>query len=229
MPKFFPGKKRQPHPTSQWAAFERLKSRPILFNTVFDVGASNGRWSVEFMEHFPQARYHCIEAQLGHASALKKFAASHKNVSYVIAAAGSSEGTVHFEVENIFGGRASLEKDRPVQVPVRMTTLDAQVREFSLPRPFLIKLDTHGFEWPILEGAQQTLADSAALIIEMYNFSHGPPMLRFYEICQKLDDLGFRPWDLFDPVNRPSDGMLWQFDLILLRKDRPEFADLAFP
>src|SRR5205085_8401882 len=108
------------------------------------------------------------------------------------------------------------------------TTIDLQVRQFSLKPPFLIKLDTHGYEWPILEGAKATLAKTEVLIIEMYNFTSGEPMLLFYELCQKLDGLGFRTFDLCELLHRPSDGFLWQFDVVLLRKDRPEFANLNF-
>jgi FkbM family methyltransferase len=207
---------------------ERLKARAVPFATAIDVGASNGRWSVEMMKIFPDVHYHCIEAQTRHASALRKMTGTHKNLTHVIAAAGASEGTIYFEVEDLFGGRAAAQNSNARQVPVPMTTIDIQVRQFSLKPPFLIKLDTHGYEWPILEGAKATLAKTEVLIIEMYNFTSGEPMLLFYELCQKLDGLGFRTFDLCELLHRPSDGFLWQFDVVLLRKDRPEFANLNF-
>jgi FkbM family methyltransferase len=228
VPGFFPRKKLKAHPTSPHAAFDRLKKRDLRFATAIDVGASNGCWSVEMMKLFPDVHYHCIEAQQSHASALKKMTGAHKNLTHVIAAAGDKEGTVYFEVEDLFGGRASAQKEHAKQTAVPMTTVDIQVREFSLKPPFLIKLDTHGYEWPILQGAAETLGRTEALIIEMYNFSSGEPMLRFYDLCQRLGGLGFRPVDMCDFLYRPSDGFLWQFDVILLRKDRPEFRNLTF-
>lgn len=40
---------------------------------------------------------------------------------------------------------------------VPATTIDLEVAERGLQAPFVIKLDTHGFELPILNGARGTL------------------------------------------------------------------------
>ena len=42
--------------------------------------------------------------------------------------------------------------------------------QYSLPGPHLIKLDTHGYEVPILCGATETLRNTNLLVIETYNF-----------------------------------------------------------
>ena len=55
--------------------------------------------------------------------------------------------------------------------------------------PFLIKLDTHGMEVPILNGAKQTLQDASIVILETYIFSIGPESLLFDEMCRHMDGL----------------------------------------
>jgi hypothetical protein len=105
---------------------------------------------------------------------------------------------------------------------------DAQVAARDLRPPFLIKLDTHGFEMPILAGAEQTLEQTNVLVIEAYNFDIASSAVRFAELCARLEARGFRCVDLFDVMYRPADNALWQMDLIFIRADRPEFLSNAY-
>ena len=105
-----------------------------------------------------------------------------------------------------------------------MSTIDTEVGRLGLSGPFLIKLDTHGFEVPILEGASTTLVRTEALLIEAYNFPIHPDALMFADLCHWLGDRGFRPFDLVDVMRRPVDRALWQFDMVFLRAESPEFG-----
>jgi FkbM family methyltransferase len=205
------------------AALARLKARGIPVQSVLDVGASNGCWSEKLLTVYPGARYLCIEAQAAHEPALREFVARRPNVQYAITAAGAEEGEIYFDATDLFGGVASyapLEK-KCIRVPV--TTLDRLVERHALQPPFLIKLDTHGFEMPILSGARETLARSSVLVIEVYNFKIAPEALLFHELCRYLSERGFRCLDLFDVLYRPKDDAFWQMDLLFVRADRPEF------
>jgi len=106
------------------------------------------------------------------------------------------------------------------QVP--MVALDSVVRERALKPPFILKLDTHGFEVPILEGAKNTLNETLLLVVEVYNFQLSPQSLRFHEIIAYLEQRGFRCVDICDPIFR-QDGVLWQLDLFFMRADSAEF------
>lgn len=212
------------------AALERLARRGEgLFRTVIDVGASDGRWSADALARFPNADYLLMEAQPVHEPALQAFCARHANVRHVLAAAGARVGEIYFDAGDPFGGLAS-ETPLPancIRVPV--TTIDEQVAQRRLEGPFLIKLDVHGFELPILQGAAQTLERTSVLIIECYNFPMSAPgSLMFPEMCRHLSGLGFRPADLFDLCWRDCDGVLWQMDIAFLRADRPEYRLLQY-
>ena len=52
------------------------------------------------------------------------------------------------------GSRARDEAKAPAKV-VRETTIDHEIGAYGLPGPYLIKLDTHGYEAPILCGATE--------------------------------------------------------------------------
>src|ERR1700737_2700162 len=104
-----------------------------------------------------------------------------------------------------------------------MLTVDTLIHQRSLRGPFLLKLDTHGFEVPILQGARDTLKRAAMLIIEAYNFTLQPGAVRFYELCQFLEPRGFRCVDMFDLITRPLDNAFWQMDMVFLPSTHPVF------
>ena len=93
---------------------------------------------------------------------------------------------------------------------------------------YFMKLDTHGFEVPILDGASQTLTETDVIIMECYNFRIAPECLLFFEMCDYLKGFGFRCIDLVDPHHRPYDDSLWQMDLVFVRENRPEFLHPSY-
>ena len=215
------------HFLSTHAALGRAARRGVKVATVLDVGASDGRWSLDIRPHFPDARYHLIEANRHHAPALERLCAAKPGFSHALAAAGDAVGEIHFNADDPFGGVGTRHKGAST-ITVPMTTLDHEAGRLDLPGPYLVKLDTHGFEVPILAGASAVLARTSVAVIEVYLLRIQPDSLRFHELCAHMEGLGFLPADLSEPLWRPRDGALWQFDLVFLRKDAAVFADNGY-
>ncbi|MGH7968752.1 MAG: FkbM family methyltransferase, partial [Limisphaerales bacterium] len=176
----------------------------------------------------PKARFLCIEAQPAHEAELKSFVAQHPQVEYALCAAGERVGKTSFDATDLLGGWVQSAPKGPKSIDVPMSTIDILVTKRGLPPPYLIKLDTHGYELPILAGAAATLKRTEALVVEVYNLPGGPPAVPFYEFCRWMAGQGFRCIDMFDPLYRPLDQAFWQMDLVFLRSDRPEFQQLAY-
>jgi FkbM family methyltransferase len=210
-------------PADLSAAMQRR--RDVAVSTVIDVGASTGRWSERMMQHYPDATYLLVEAQeAAHSAALEAFKRAHAKVQYALCAAGDRDGEIYFDASSPIGGAASNTPFAKNNIVVRMSRLDTLVREGRLSGPFLLKLDTHGFEVPILEGgAEAVLPQASMLIIEAYNFTLRPGALRFYELCTYLEARGFRCVDMFDVMLRPVDGVIWQMDMVFLPTSHPVF------
>ena len=210
-------------PTLDGALF-RIARRTTTLATIVDIGASDGRWSAQAMQRFPHAQYLLVEAQSVHQRALQRFVIRHRNARFVLAAAGDMVGSVRFEAtDDPFGGRASKE---PLAVPgieVPMTTIDALVSEYQLPPPFCLKLDVHGFELPIFQGAISTLRQTALIVVECYAFRFADNLL-IHEMIAHMEGLGFRCIDLIDPLYRPRDGAFWQADLFFVPSDQQVFT-----
>ncbi|CAH0996741.1 hypothetical protein EMA8858_02876 [Emticicia aquatica] len=196
-------------------ALKRFGKRGTQINTIIDIGASNGMWSKMCMLFYPNAKYFLVEAQDIHEQHLKNFKSKNNNIEYVISAAGDKQGNIYFNNDREFGGQAS-ENPYEKGTSVPMNTIDYWVREYNLKPPFLIKLDTHGFEVPILEGATETMTQTNLLIIETYNFNISDKALTFYEMCSYMQKKGFRVIEIVDLLLRPKDKALWQMDTFFI-------------
>ena len=212
-------------PVSLAGALRRARARHPQVRTVIDIGASDGRWTRVCQRYFREADYFLIEAQPVHEPALRALCRQRPRVRYVLAAAGDREGHIYFDASDPQGGIAShtpLAGPHILELP--MVTVDQQARVHQLQGPFLLKLDTHGFEVPIFEGARQTLANTDVIVVETYNFALNPGALRFHEMVAYLEARGFRSVDVIDPLHRPYDQAFWQFDLVFARADHPVFG-----
>jgi FkbM family methyltransferase len=210
------------------SALTRITGRGLEIDTIIDVGASNGQWTNLAHPYFPKAAALLVEANPVHEASLRQFTQNNTYAKYVMEAAGDTTGEIYFDASDPFSGLAS---HTPLAVPtisVPVTTIDTLVEERRLQPPFLIKLDTHGFEVPILRGAEQALKDTNLLIVETYVFQINPTSLKFYEICQLLSTWGFATIDFCEPMWRVRDNSFWQFDLIFIRDDRKEFESNSY-
>jgi FkbM family methyltransferase len=205
-------------------ALYRIRERGMNIGTVIDVGASNGMWSEVCEKHFPDARYFLVEAQRAHEAALNTYSATRPHVEYVISAAGDSLGVIKFNDDDLFGGVATHTSADWAKTTVPMTTIDFETQNRNLPGPYLIKLDTHGFEREILAGAVETLRDTNLLVIETYVFKlrDGAPL--FDEMVKYMRDRGFQVIDMSEPLWRHKDNSLWQIDMFFVKDSRAEFS-----
>lgn len=218
-----------PEPSGMARGLCWLKENGIHVDTVLDVGASNGCWSRECMEFFPHAHYVLYEPQPVHIGDLEMFKREMRaKVTIDARAVGSKTGRVEFDAFDPFGGAIASGRDKSQFINVPMTTLDHSIDHHQIEGPYLLKLDTHGFEKGILEGATATLRKSEALVIECYNHEIEDDCLLFWELCEFLAKREFRPIYLVDVLNRKVDGSLWQMDLFFIKSDWKGFENRSF-
>jgi FkbM family methyltransferase len=209
---------------SMTAGLRRAAALCPEIGTVVDVGAAAGKWTRLALPHFPRARFLLLEPLAERGPELTALHGEHARVEHVSAAAGRAPGEAQFHIAEDLDGSGLRATASAGTRGVPVTTLDHELSARSLPAPYFIKLDTHGYEVPILEGAEQALRQASLLMIEAYNFRIADECLRFHELCAWLEARGFRPIDLLEPLRRPHDQILWQIDLVFARTDHPVFA-----
>jgi FkbM family methyltransferase len=206
------------------AGLRRAASLGVRPASIIDLGAAVGEWSRLAHGVFPNADFVLVEPLRERTTTLAAFCAGYPRMCHIAAAAGASQGQVKFDVSSdldgsgVYGGTSGTSAR---VVPVE--TVDAIVRAQGLRPPFLLKLDTHGYELPILAGAAETLAHTTLLVIEAYNFYISPTAVPFWELCALLVARGFRPADVCGLMARPRDGLFWQADIFFLPADHPSF------
>lgn len=208
---------------TMYDALKRCINRGLEINTVIDIGASDGSWSRECMKYLPSAQYLLIEAQEPHKIGLEKLQKEKKNVDFILAAAGNREGKIFFNNSNLIGGLASETPfdNNCIEVPV--VKVDDEILKRRLKGPYLIKIDTHGFEVPIIEGALETLKHTGLVIMETYNYQLTEDSLKFYQMCDYMEKKGLSPIDMVDLTLRKYDNSFWQMDIFFVPNGREEF------
>lgn len=204
---------------------QRCKSIVPEISTIIDVGAAAGSWSLSAFELWRQSNYLLLEPLEERRVELESLVNKYSNFRFIPAAAGRESGEVSFYVADDLDGSGITEKistDLNVR-KVNVVSIDDEAKRLKLKGPYLIKLDTHGFEVPIIEGCKQVLSEVSVFIIECYGFQIADKSLLFWEMCQYMDQLGFRLFDIVDIMNRPKDGAFWQCDAFFMKKDNLVF------
>lgn len=209
-------------------ALDWLARRDHGISSILDLGAAQGNWSRMALDLFPRARIVGVDPLVERVPFLEKLKAENSRFDFVSAVAGGDDGgTVELAVtDDLDGSSVHGSEGQMRSVPVHSIDRIAEMK--GLKGPYFLKFDTHGFEKPILESAQKVLEETRFIVMEAYNFRHTPETLLFHEMIAYLGERGFRVSHLVDVLNRPSDGALWQIDLMFARSQDPIFESDQF-
>lgn len=210
------------------AATEHLSAiRYITANTLLDVGANNGQFSLAFHVVRPEARIIAFEPMPDAADTYERVFAGIGSVSLQRVAIADRDETAEFFVadradsssllapgkgqELAFGVRAA----HTIEVPV--DRLDRCVDIDGLPRPILLKIDVQGGELRVLEGCR-FLEEVDFIYVELsfVELYVGQPPFR--EVSEYLAQRGFAIAGVFNQVVTPTYGPT-QADVLFRRSE----------
>ena len=204
-----------------------LREREI--QTVIDVGANIGQYGMRLrhLEAFT-GQIVSVEPDPASFSLLTARASRDSRWSTHRIALGETHGaaTLHVAELSVLSSLRSpsaygVETDSRIrashEITVEVTTLDALISEISVRDPVFLKVDTQGYERPILAGATSTLARAEALQIELSlkPLYENQPVLP--EMFALVEDLGFQPWALMTGYVDPKSGAIAELDGLFVR------------
>jgi len=211
------------------AALKKIKTLNIDISTIIDIGASDGCWTLTAKEFYPKKNFVLFEPLAERKEQLTKLAQD-PNIYYVPFAADNKSQKIDFYVSKDLDG-SGISSPLTLENSIRQieaVRIDQEIESRNLNGPYLLKMDTHGYEIPILEGCEGILAQVEILIIECYGFKITKECLLFWEMCQYLDNLGFRIYNIFDLAERPTDFAFWQCDAVFIKKQHKVFDKSSY-
>jgi FkbM family methyltransferase len=209
-----------------------LKERGI--DLVLDVGANEGQYAEALRRNGYDGRIVSFEPLASAYSDLEHRASAVPRWETRNFALGDTPGTALLHVagnswsSSLLPMTARQVESAPESVyvaeqEIEVRTLDGVADELFGPRDRLwLKIDTQGYEFPVLSGAEQTLdrvevVETELSLVELYE---GQVLLG--EAISYLTARGFGIW-FVEPVFRdPASGELLQVDTIFARRYRPQ-------
>lgn len=197
---------------------------------VFDIGANTGQFATELRSIGYKGRIVSFEPL---SDAHKKLNQEADRVSWWQVHPKIAIGDFDGEIEiNVAGNSVSssvlpmLEAHATAAVKsayistdkVAIARLDSIASNYlSGKENYFIKIDTQGFEWQVLDGAQETLANAQGVLCELSLVPLYEGQRLWLEMIERLNSQGFSLWAIQKGFTDPRDGRTLQVDAIFFR------------
>lgn len=202
-------------------SLERLRKIGFSPDLVFDVGAYRGEFAQLCLRLWPECRVVCFEALENAVRKLRSLAAETEGIEVfdcLLGAAAAERVPLHVcetassvmsEHHNNVGGRVIRE------LPMRRID-DIAAENPELGAVKLLKLDVQGYELEVLKGAEQSLVNVEAIVLEtnLLDIYKDVPLIS--EVMRWLETRGFVAYDICGLTRRPLDQALWQADVLFV-------------
>lgn len=206
-------------------ALAGLRRRGYVPEVVFDVGASDGRWTQLAMTYWPGATYFCFEPLQERARELAALSGSNQG-RVVVYCCGLGDRDQELEIcvkPHLDESSFAFSGDDIRTVPVRR--LDSMLAQHGIPRPQFLKVDVQGFEKRVLDGASSSLGAADLILLECTFIPFCPEMRTLDAIVGDMSQRGFIPYEIVDVLRRPLDGAMGQCDMLFIRKGHDLISD----
>jgi len=200
---------------------KRLGYQP---DTIIDIGAHHGDWTVSMNNIYPDIHYYLFEG-IDYAE-LNRFRGNDKIHVFNVLLNDKIDVVDWYQMKNT-GDSIFREKSIHFQncEPIRRETvdLDSHIVDNNIlqdAQNILIKIDCQGAEIPILRGASSILDKTDFIILEIPLFGqYNDGVPTFLEHITFMDSIGFVAFDLID--NHYINDFNMQVDVIFINKHHP--------
>lgn len=200
-------------------------------NTIIDVGANEGQYAAQVIEGNFKGKIYSFEPIHSVFRNLEANALPFRNWKVFNLGIGSEEAKIPINVSENFVSSSILPisitsvevepKTRPTHTEqIQITTLDAFfLKNPSLAKEILLKLDVQGYELEALKGARKCLPSIKLVQVELslVPIYEGAPLYK--EVINFLEESGFELYSLIPGFMDGKTGRLLQVDGIFLNKN----------
>jgi len=199
---------------------------------IFDVGACTGEVSIHYNNLFSNSIIYCFEPYLPSFHILKEKTSSRKNIKCFNLALSNTSGEQNFHVNKFYATNSILATHADSaknwneealftleEIKISSITLDDFVILHEIDKIDILKLDTQGTEFQIIEGASQSIRENKISLIymEIILMPTYQEQKNLDEILLLLRNMGFSLYNFYN-YSYTNAGELRQVDAIFTRK-----------
>jgi FkbM family methyltransferase len=205
--------------------------RNFKIDLVFDIGSNVGQFAKNLREVGYNDRIVSFEPLIDAHHALSKVARGSKGWDvHERCAIGDVNGTIQINVStnSVSSSVLPMLKEHSDAAPESVFTRSEEAPIYTLDsvsdrymtsrNSTLIKIDTQGFEWQVLDGASETLKCARGVMIELSLVPLYSRQRLWRDIIARLEKQGFVLWSLNPAFVDPRDGRTLQVDGVFFRK-----------
>lgn len=220
---WFKRRKRKPVPTPTEQLCALLVAQGFVPQHIVDIGGNYGNWTRAVLRAFPAAKVTMFEPQTGLAHKHTDLATDPR-VKIEYAGVGDFDGEAAFSFHErddscsfLYNSDEAAKQGMPQEtMPIRR--LDTAMAASAFGMPQMVKIDAEGLDLNVLAGGPQTIAGAELVLIEA-TVANGVYPNTAAIVFAKMDELGFRLFDITDLNRTPERGVLWLIEAVFVRKD----------
>lgn len=199
-------------------------------NVVFDVGANTGQFAKSLREAGYSGKIVCFEPLLdAHEKLRNRFDRDEKTLIHPRTALGDASGSININVSrnsvsssilNLLSSHsdAAPESAYVDTIETDIDRLDNVFADYVTEGDCVfLKIDTQGYEWNVLNGAEACLDKVDGLLLEMSLVPLYDGQRLWKDILHRLEGEGFFLWQILPGFSEPTSGQTLQFDGVFYR------------
>jgi FkbM family methyltransferase len=214
--------KKYKHPNYKWITDSDI-------NTVLDIGANIGEFTIEYAKILPHAKFYCFEPIKNCYQQLlvttKKI-----NINAFNVALGESNYETEINISSHLPSSSLLDmahlhkelfmhSQLHTKELIQVKRLDDIMDGISWVPNLLVKIDVQGFEDKVIAGGYSTLKAAKIIIIEMsYQLLYENQLL-FDGIYQMLSEMGFDFYGNIAQTFNPQNGKILYSDSLFIKRN----------
>lgn len=212
-----------PKPTRTEQFLALLVEQGFQPGHIVDVGGNHGNWTRAALRAFPGANVTMFEPQTGLAERHSDLARDPR-VKIEYAGVGDFDGTAAFSFHQRDDSCSFLyDADEAARLGMPQETLpicrlDTAMATSPFGPPQMVKIDAEGLDLTVLAGGPQTIAAAEIVLVEATVACAAYPNTAAI-VFAKMDELGFRLFDITDLNRTPQRKVLWLIEAVFVRKD----------
>ncbi len=202
--------------------------KEMNIQTVLDIGANEGQFALLIRKLLPQVAICSFEPIRSCYDKLVKNFNNDKAFKAFNVAVGDQDAMIEMNINDFSPSSSLLEINelhvenfkhtaRTQKQQVQVQTLDGLHSGLNLTKPYMVKIDTQGYEDKVIKGGQQVLEGADVIFVELSYRQLYKEQTLFDDIYNRLVLLGFQYHGNFEELLSPENGAILQSDGIFIK------------